>query len=115
MRRITVSLAVPLILAGCGTEAPSAPVTTTSSPAVRVPSIKPKLVKVPDVVGKDHQLAQDLMQAAGLYNLREVDASGAGRLMLIDRNWVVVKQSPRAGRRVPVYEVVTLTSKKSGE
>src|SRR4051794_37486802 len=28
-------------------------------------------IVVPNVVGKDHQLAQDTMQAAGLYNLSE--------------------------------------------
>jgi hypothetical protein len=113
---IVVGLVVPLVLAGCGAEAPSAPVTTVApSSAVRVPSVKPKLIEVPDVVGENHQLAQDLMQAAGLYNLREKDASGADRLLLVDRNWVVVRQSPPAGRRVPVDEVMTLTSKKIGE
>src|SRR5215218_1404627 len=40
-------------------------------------------VKVPNVVGKDHQLAQDTMQAAGLYLLREKDASGQGRMLIL--------------------------------
>jgi beta-lactam-binding protein with PASTA domain len=72
-------------------------------------------VKVPNVVGKNHQLAQDLMQAKGLYNLREEDATGANRMLVWDRNWVVVRQSPKAGKRVPVDTVVTLSSKKIGE
>ena len=39
-------------------------------------------ITVPDVVGKDHQLAQDTMQAAGLYSLAEEDATGQGRLLI---------------------------------
>ncbi len=72
-------------------------------------------IKVPDVVGKDHQLAQDTMQSAGLYNLSEEDATGEGRFMLIDRNWVVVEQSPRAGSRVAEDATIVLRSKKVGE
>lgn len=55
------------------------------------------------------------MQAAGLYNLREVDATGQGRLLLFDRNWVVVSQSPAPGARVPEDAVIVLTSKKDEE
>jgi hypothetical protein len=33
-------------------------------------------IKIPNVVGKDHQLAQDTMQSAGLYNLSEEDVPG---------------------------------------
>jgi hypothetical protein len=38
------------------------------------------------VVGVDLQFAQDTMQAAGFYNLDSRDATGAGRMQLIDRN-----------------------------
>src|SRR4051794_5735434 len=58
---------------------------------------KPAAITVPAVVGMDHQAAQNRMQAAGLYNLRERDATGEGRLMIWDRNWVVVRQSPAPG------------------
>jgi hypothetical protein len=72
-------------------------------------------IRVPDVVGKDHQLAQDTMQAAGLYNLAEEDATGQGRLLLIDRNWTVVSQSPSAGSKVNEDTTIVLRSKKDGE
>jgi hypothetical protein len=72
-------------------------------------------IEVPDVVGKDHQLAQDTMQAAGLYNLSEEDATGQGRMLLVDRNWTVVSQSPAAGSMVNEDETITLRSKKDGE
>jgi beta-lactam-binding protein with PASTA domain len=70
---------------------------------------------VPDVVGLDHQLAQDTMQAAGLSNLSEEDATGQDRLLLWDRNWVVVSQSPPPGTRVSEDAAIVLRSKKDGE
>ena len=72
-------------------------------------------IEVPDVVGEDHQLAQDTMQAAGLYNLSEEDATGEGRMLLYDRNWTVVSQDPPAGTRVSEDQTITLSSKKDGE
>ena len=72
-------------------------------------------ITVPNVVGKDHQLAQDTMQAAGLYNLSEEDATGQGRMLLLDRNWVVVEQDPPAGSKVNDDTTIVLSSKKKGE
>jgi hypothetical protein len=70
---------------------------------------------VPEVVCMDLQTAQDTMQAAGFYNLRSEDATGQGRAQLIDRNWVVVAQSARAGSRPPVDTRIVLRSVKYGE
>jgi beta-lactam-binding protein with PASTA domain len=70
---------------------------------------------VPDVVGHDHQAAQDEMQAAGLYNLAEEDGTGQGRALIIDRNWTVVEQDPAAGTLVSPDQTITLRSKKDGE
>jgi beta-lactam-binding protein with PASTA domain len=72
-------------------------------------------IAVPDVVGMDHQLAQDTMQAAGLYNLSEEDATGQDRLLLWDRNWTVVEQNPDAGTMVSEDQTIMLASKKDGE
>jgi hypothetical protein len=52
---------------------------------------------LPDLVGMNHQAAQDAAQAAGFFNLREKDASGAERMLLWDRNWKVCKQEPAPG------------------
>jgi hypothetical protein len=130
--RALITAAAALTLAGCGTEAASTPaapppaptVTVTAPAASAAPEVSTaptptqahvQLVKIPAVVGKNHQLAQDTMQAAGLYNLRERDATGQGRLLIWDRNWVVVRQTPPAGRRVTPDTVITLYSKKIGE
>lgn len=72
-------------------------------------------IVVPDVVGRDHQWAQDTMQAAGLYALLEEDATGQGRAILWDRNWTVVRQTPKAGTRVDESQTITLYAKKDGE
>jgi len=69
-------------------------------------------ITVPNVVGDDHQFAQDTMQAAGLYNLSEQDSTGQDRLLLIDRNWKVVTQTPAPGSKVSKDTTVTLRSKK---
>lgn len=130
--RALITVAAALSLAGCRTETASAPaasqpastVTVTAPAASAAPKVSTaptptqphaELVKIPAVVGKNHQLAQDTMQAAGLYNLREKDATGQGRLLIWDRNWVVVRQTPSAGRRVSPNTVITLYSKKIGE
>ncbi len=70
---------------------------------------------VPDVEGKDHQLAQDTMQAAGFYILSEEDASGEVRPILYDRNWTVVSQSPKAGTDASLDRTIVLRAKKDGE
>ncbi|RMI41625.1 PASTA domain-containing protein [Actinomadura harenae] len=67
---------------------------------------------MPNVVGMNHQKAQNLMQSRGLRNLAERDATGRGRKLLIDRNWVVVRQIPTPGARVSSGTQVTLYSKK---
>ncbi|HEX2161772.1 MAG TPA: PASTA domain-containing protein [Thermoleophilaceae bacterium] len=92
---------------------------TVEAKPASAPKPKPKpaanLITVPDVVGENHQYAQDTMQAAGLYNLDERDATGQGRLLLWDRNWVVVSQDPPAGARVSDNATVTLSAKKDDE
>ena len=55
------------------------------------------------------------MQAAGLYALDEKDCTGAGRLLLWDRNWVVVEQDPPPGTQAGPDVTITLCSKKYGE
>jgi hypothetical protein len=67
------------------------------------------------VVGLNHQLAQDTMQAAGFYYLTEEDATGQGRLLINDRNWVVVSQSPEGGTTASLDSKIVLRSKKIGE
>ena len=72
-------------------------------------------ISVPNVEGKDHQLAQDTMQGAGLYILNEKDCSGQDRALVLDRNWTVQSQEPAAGTKVSEDQEITLCSVKDGE
>lgn len=134
MKKLTcVAGAALAVFVGCGSDEAAVTVTEqhtiveqapppeTVTETVRSrPASKPKpaatsTITVPDVVGMNHQYAQDEMQAAGLYNLAERDATGQDRMLLWDRNWVVVSQDPPAGSEVDEDTTITLSSKKKGE
>jgi hypothetical protein len=113
-----------LAVAGCGAAAPPvATVTVTAPPtATKAPTKDPtkaspeaKTCTVPNVVGMVHQTAQDTMQAAGLYFLAEEDATGKGRVLVLDRNWETTAQSVAAGEVVDCTTKITLSAKKIGE
>lgn len=135
---------VGLVLSGCGdfehasapqtvtvvertvtVRAPAQPESVSETPPDEEQSVAPQEgsggsgssgnVRVPNVVGKDHQLAQDTMQAAGLDKLAEEDATGQGRALILDRNWTVVSQSPRAGTQVDEDQTIILRSRKDGD
>jgi hypothetical protein len=80
--------------------------------AVAAPPATSASRKLPDVVGMNHQSAQDRLQRAGFYNLRERDCTGRGRQLLFDRNWKVRRMSPQAGKRVSTTRSITLCSVK---
>jgi hypothetical protein len=117
-----------LVVAGCGTTPPATttvtvPAATTpaatepaaTEPAATTSAPAEKTCTVPNVVGMIHQTAQDTMQAAGLYKLREQDATGQGRVLALDRNWTTTAQTPAAGQVVPCDTEVLLSAKKTGE
>lgn len=89
------------------------PSSTSTQPSVARPSVQQGVV--PNVVGLNHQLAQDTMQAAGFYFLTEEDATGQGRLLINDRNRVVVSQQPAGGTKAAPDTKIVLRSKKIGE
>ena len=70
---------------------------------------------MPDVVGMVLQDAQDLLQSKGSYLMDQVDASGAGRMQLLDSNWKVCSQRPSAGSQVSITDFVTLSAVKLSE
>ncbi len=70
---------------------------------------------VPDVVCANLQDAQDALRESGFLILTSTDGSGQGRLVVIDRNWVVTAQSAPAGSKPGVTTHITLTVVKYGE
>ncbi|MDT7800716.1 MAG: hypothetical protein QOI78_4149 [Actinomycetota bacterium] len=116
--RITAAAVVLVAgLAACGAGPTSGPgaSTTSATAAPATTSSAAASIKVPDVSGMNHQDAQNAMQKAGLYNLREVDGTGQGRALLIDRNWVQTGQDPAPGTEVQPDAVITLTAVKIAE
>ncbi|MFB4265248.1 PASTA domain-containing protein [Nonomuraea sp. GTA35] len=122
-------------LTACGTGTPPAapvetvtatvqptPTTTTTATAGPGETDRPEPSEaaaerktLPDVVGMNLQEGQDTLQAAGFYVLNDKDATGQNRLQVLDRNWVVTKQSPAGGRKVTTDTLITLYAKKIGE
>jgi hypothetical protein len=97
---------------------------TIGGPATRaepstVPGIVPPLggatALLPDLVGLDLQLAQDILQDRGWYLVNPYDATGKGRMQLWDRNWVVVEQGPAAGQSAALSKVIELGVVEKGD
>lgn len=118
MRAPVLGLLTAVLLAGCtpaGDTPPGGtppPVTVPEVPTLVPPSESVRALAVPNVVGMGHQEAQDAMQSAGFFYLTEEDATGQGRMLVSDRNWVVVEQVPAAGTVVPQSDKILLRSKK---
>jgi len=100
------------------------PATENPVPAVPPPAavqVEPPAVTtetasavMPGVVCMNLQDAQDLIQAAGVFFSRSTDATGAGRRQVLDRNWVVVAQTPAPGALIGEGDAV-LSVVKIGE
>jgi hypothetical protein len=78
-------------------------------------STSTKFGVVPRVICMNLQDAQDAMEHAGFFNLGSADGSGKGRMQILDRDWVVTKQTPAAGSKPGVKARIVLTAVKYGE
>jgi PASTA domain len=70
---------------------------------------------VPNVVCAELQAAQDALRGSGFYVLTSTDGTGQGRIPVMDRNWVVIAQSVKAGESPGLTTHITLTVVKHGE
>ncbi|GAA4674318.1 hypothetical protein GCM10023197_32330 [Gordonia humi] len=87
--------------------------TTTTTEAVES-STQASTAIMPDVVCMNLQAAQNRIQEAGVFFSRSEDATGQGRAQILDRNWVVVSQTPDPGTEFGEGEAV-LSAVKIGE
>ena len=69
---------------------------------------------MPNVICMNLQAAQDAIQDHGVFFSRSNDATGRNRSQFIDRNWIVVKQSPASGTKIGEFDAV-LSAVKIGE
>lgn len=88
-------------------------VVTETAPASADPTLESPAI-MPDVVCQNLQDAQDEIQRTGVFFSRTDEASGQGRAQLIDRNAVVVAQTPAPGSPVGEAEAI-LSAVKVGE
>ncbi|WP_327147255.1 hypothetical protein [Nocardia sp. NBC_01329] len=108
----TVATAVPVRITTVPlTEPALAPVPQPVATEAAPPAVK---ATMPAVVCMNLQAAQDLIQTTGVFLSRSEDATGRGRNQVVDRNWVVVAQTPEAGSPIGEGEAV-LSVVKVGE
>ena len=92
------------------TATPQPVATETAPPAADISTRVP----MPAVICMNLQAAQDLIQTAGVFYSRSEDATGRGRRQVVDRNWVVVAQTPAPGVLIGEGDAV-LSVVKAGE
>lgn len=93
-----------------------ATVVTVTAPAAGAPDSNEggKTAELPNFTGEVLQNAQDGAQAAGFWVLDSTDATGMGRVQVLDRNWTVCSQDPAPGMH-DVTTVVTFATVKLTE
>ncbi len=75
-----------------GPTAPAPPEVEASS-GISTPDLAlPEDSTAPNMIGSNYQVAQDAWRAAGFTVLPAIDGTGAGRLPVIDANWIVTDQ-----------------------
>ena len=111
----TVTAAPSLVTVTAANPTTAAPPTASEQSSSSAPSVPAGAVTVmPDVVCQNLQDAQDEIQRAGVFFSRSDDASGKGRAQVLDRNWIVVSQTPAPGSPVSEGEAI-LSVVKIGE
>ncbi|MGX1887107.1 PASTA domain-containing protein [Streptomyces sp. NPDC055287] len=99
---LALAAAALLTLTACQDTTPSQPDSTRedNAPAPAKPGSSDddaQSAALPNMVGKGLQSAQDQAQAAGFYLLTSHDSLGRARNQVLDRQWKVCTQTPRAG------------------
>ena len=75
----------------------------------------PEDKRMPDLICRGLQAAQDEIQDRGVFGSKSEDATGQGRRQLWDRNWVVVAQDPAPGEKIGEFDAVLYVVKKSDD
>lgn len=84
------------------------PTSVAPTSASIAPSPQPAAQVLMPVVpcGTDLQLAQDMIQAAGVFLSLSEDATGRGRMQILDRNWTVLYSTPDPGTPIDEGDAV---------
>lgn len=95
----TVTETVTATVTGTPRRAPKETAPKETSP--RETASAAERAKLSNYAGQQLQAAQDAAQAEGFFILTSHDATGAGRMQLLDRNWKVCSQKPGPGKADP--------------
>jgi beta-lactam-binding protein with PASTA domain len=79
------------------------------------PTPAPNTFLMPNLVGKNLQSAEDLLSSLGNSGSSGEDVSGQSRMVIVDENWKVCRQSVASGKRVPLSTPILLGAVKSAE
>ena len=114
----TATTAAPAEVVPPSTTVPPTTQPPTTSPPTPTTTAAPVTISMPNITcGTNLQVAQDLVQSAGIFFSTSEDATGAGRMQVLDSNWVVIGQEPAAGTLVGEAEAtfyVVKTAEFSG-
>lgn len=75
----------------------------------------PEDKRMPDVICRGLQAAQDEIQDRGVFGSKSEDATGRGRRQIWDRNWVVLAQDPAPGEKIGEFDAVLYVVKTSDD
>ena len=115
LRRTIPAVLAALLLAGCSAGDGGASATPPAPSPAPVGEVGLDTFVVPDLVGLNLQAAQYALQALGSYVVDQEDALGLGRVQVVDRNWIVCRQSPDPGTSASLGATVTLWAAKLDE
>jgi hypothetical protein len=98
--------------------APVAPAPLTAGPEPTAPAEQPTSWRMPNLVGRGLQDAQDAIQALTgnrIFLTKSHDATGAGRHQVLDRDWKVCDQNVRPGATITTDTVIDFGAVKLAE
>jgi hypothetical protein len=103
MRRmlVLVLLLTTTLLAGCKID------DDMRSSGAADPSATTKVYTVPDVVGKNADVAADQLKRAGFGNV-DLGAIDGHKVVVLAQNWVVKTQSAKPGEKLPANAKIVL-------
>lgn len=114
----TAAALFAVALMGCGstaapTPAPQTLAQTTETPSPS-PSPSPSVVdlEMPNLVGKNAAVADDMLTKAGFTNVDFGSQDPDDKVVIMRSNWTVTKQSTKAGEKVKSDAKIVLTCTK---
>ncbi|WP_433612550.1 PASTA domain-containing protein [Dactylosporangium sp. CA-139114] len=87
-------------------------ISTTAKTASASPSPSPKVVAMPNVVGKNAAVAMDELERLGFTKIQLGSQDREDTVVILAANWTVTKQSTAAGTEVPTDVLIVLTCTK---